>query len=51
MQANSQCRNYSTFIWPFEYRNWEGWEKNTKNAYLKNEKSFLDEMKTIFHNF
>ena len=44
--------NYSTFIYPIEsgkYR--KEWGKLQKIEYLKNEKSFLDEIKNIFHRF
>ena len=49
MQANSDIINYSTFICPFESGK-EG-KKLQKSEYLKNEKSFLDEIKNIFHSF
>ena len=44
--------NYSTFICPFESRKCgkEG-KKLQKFEYLENEKSFLDEIKNIFHSF
>ena len=44
--------NYSTSIWPFEFGNCgkEG-KKLQKFEYLENEKSFLDEIKSIFHSF
>ena len=44
--------NYSTSIWPFELGKCgkEG-EKLQKFEYLENEKSFLDEIKKIFHRF
>ena len=44
--------NYSTFICPFESENCgkEG-EKLQKLEYLKNEKSFFDEIKSTFHSF
>ena len=44
--------NYSTSICPFESGKYgkEG-EKLQKFEYLKNEKSFLDEIKNIFHSF
>ena len=43
--------NYSTFICPFEYGKCgkEG-TKLQKFKYLKNEKTFLDEIKSIFHS-
>ena len=44
--------NYSTSICPFEsgkYRKEK--EKLHKPEYLENEKSFLDEIKHIFHSF
>ena len=44
--------NYSTSICPFESRKCgkEG-KKLQKFEYLENKKSFLDEIKSIFHNF
>ena len=44
--------NYSTSICPFESgkRRKEG-KKLQKFEYLKNEKSFLDEIKNIFYSF
>ena len=44
--------NYSTSIWPFETGKCgkEG-KKLQKFEYLENEKSFLDEIKNIFHSF
>ena len=44
--------NYSTSMCPFESENCgkEG-KKIQKLEYLKNEKSFLDEIKHIFHSF
>ena len=44
--------NYSTVICPFESRQYgkEG-EKLQKFECLENEKSFLDEIKNIFHTF
>ena len=44
--------NYSTSIWPFEFGKCgkEG-KKVEKFEYLENEKSFLDEIKNIFHSF
>ena len=44
--------NYSTSIWPFEFGKCgkEG-KKLQKSEYLENEKSFLDEIKNIFHSF
>ena len=49
MQVNI---NYSISICPFESGKFgkEG-EKLQKLKYLENEKSFLDEIKNIFHNF
>ena len=44
--------NYSTFICPFESGNWKAqWKKFTRFECLKNKKSFLDEIKRIFHSF
>ena len=44
--------NYFTSICPFESRKCgkEG-EKRQKFEYLENDKSFLDEIKNIFHRF
>ena len=44
--------NYSTYICPFESGNCgrEG-KKLQKFEYLKNKKSFFDEIKNIFHGF
>ena len=43
--------NYSTLICPFESGKCGMEEKKVqKSEYLKNEKSFLDEIKRIFHN-
>ena len=44
--------NYSTFICPFAYGKCEKERKKLqKFEYFKNEKSFLDEIKNIFHSF
>ena len=44
--------NYSTCICPFESGNCgENEKKLQKYEYLENEKSFLDEIKSIFHSF
>ena len=44
--------NYSTSIWPFEFgKCGKEAKKLQKVEYLENEKSFLDEIKNIFHNF
>ena len=43
--------NYSTFINPFESEKCWKKGKKYKNIYLENEKSFLDEIKRIFHSF
>ena len=52
MQANYDIINYSTFVCPFESGKCgkEG-KKLQKFEYLENEKSFLDEIKNIFHSF
>ena len=42
--------NYSTFICPFESGKC-GKEGKKSQKYLENEKSFLDEIKNIFHSF
>ena len=44
-----QSRCCPSFNWPFESENYGKEEK--KNEYLKTEKGFLDEIKSIFHNF
>ena len=46
MQTSSQSHTYSSFIRPVESQG-----KNTKIEYLENGKSFLDEIKTILHDF
>ena len=48
-----QRHNYSSFIWPFESGNCrrKGQKIEKKNEYLENEKTFLDEIKIILHNF
>ena len=44
--------NYSTTICPFESEKCgKEWKKLQKREYLENEKSFLDEIKYIFHSF
>ena len=44
--------NYSTFISPFESGKCGKERKKFKKfEYLENEKSFLDEIKNIFHSF
>ena len=44
--------NYSTGICPFESgKSGKEGKKSQKFEYLKNEKSFLDEIKNIFHSF
>ena len=51
MKANSDIINYSTSICPFEPgKCGKEEEKLQKIEYLKNEKSFLDEIKNIFHS-
>ena len=51
MQANSQCHNYFTLIWLFESGNCGEEGKNYKKLNISRKKSFLDEIKTISHNF
>ena len=52
MQANSDIINYSTSICPFESgKCGKKGKKLQKFEYLENEKSFLDEIKNIFHSF
>ena len=44
--------NYCTSICPFESgKSGKEEEKRQKFGYLENEKSFLDEIKSIFHSF
>ena len=43
--------NYSTSICPFESGKCGKEGKKSQFEYLKNEKSFLDEIKNIFHSF
>ena len=44
--------DYFTSIWPFESGKCEKeGEESQKVEYFKNEKSFLDEIKNIFHSF
>ena len=44
--------NYFTSIYPFEFANcWKEGEKIQKFEYLEIEKSFLDEIKSIFYSF
>ena len=52
MQANSQCRNYSSFKCSFKSKECgkEG-EKLQKFEYLENKKSFSNEIKSIFNEF
>ena len=50
-KAHSQ-HNYFSFVWPFEFGKCENeGKKLRKIEYLDNKKSFLDEIKSIFHNF
>ena len=52
MQVNSDIINYSTSVCPLEPGKCgkEG-KKSQKCEYLEKEKSFLDEIKNIFHSF
>ena len=44
--------NYLTSTCPFESgKCGKEWEKLQKSEYRENEKSFLDEIKSIFHSF
>ena len=52
----SEMQNMFTKIYylvvSFESGNWRENEKSRQNIeYLKNKKSFLEEIKTVFHNF
>ena len=52
MQKIHDVITYSTSICPFESRKCEKeGKKSQKCEYLENEKSFLDEIKNIFHSF
>ena len=52
MQKMHDIINYSTSICPFEYgKSGKKEEKIQKFEYLENKKSFLDEIKNIFHSF
>ena len=52
MQVNSWHLNYSTSICPFESGNYgKKEEKLQKSEYLQNKKTFLEEIKNIFHSF
>ena len=52
MQASDDIINYSTSICPFESgRIGKEEDKIQQFEYLENEKSFLDEIKNIFHIF
>ena len=50
--ASQFMTNYSNFTFPFESgKCGKERKKFQKFEYLKNEKSFLDEIKNIFHSF
>ena len=50
-KPNHDIINYSTSIWPFESgESRKEIEKMQKFKYLKNKKSFLDEIKSIFYS-
>ena len=52
MQDNLWHHKLFHFHLPFWiWKVWKGREKMTKIEYLENEKSFLDEIKNIFHSF
>ena len=52
MLANSRRHNYYSYIWRFESDKCGKEEKKIqKIEYLENEKSFLDNTKSIFHKF
>ena len=53
LQPNSWHHKYSTFICPFESEKCGKAPKKYKNLniYLENEKSFLDEIKSVFYSF
>ena len=52
MQVSYDIINYSTFICSLESgKPGKEGKKLQKFEYLENEKSFLDELKSIFHSF
>ena len=52
MKPNYEIKNYSTSICPFEFGKCRKEGKTLqKFEYLENEKSFLVEIKNIFHTF
>ena len=52
MQVSYDIINYSTFICSLESgKSGKEGKKLQKFEYLENEKSFLDELKSIFHSF
>ena len=51
MQVNSWHKLFHFHLYFWICKMWKGREKIKKFEYLKNEKSFLDEIKNIFHNF
>ena len=51
MKVNSWSRNYSSSSDPLNLENVERGKKSQKFEYLKNKESFVDEIKSIFHNF
>ena len=51
-KSNHDIINYFTSICPFEsVKCGKEGKKSQKFEYLENEKSFLDEIKNIFHSF
>ena len=50
-KSNHDIINYFTSICPFESVKCGKEHKSQKFEYLENEKSFLDEIKNIFHSF
>ena len=51
-KSNHDTINYFTSICPFEsLKCGKDSKKSQKCEYLENEKSFLDEIKNIFHSF
>ena len=50
-ELKNMFRKIPFLFWPFEFGNCRMERKNQQNIeYLKNEKSFLEEINTIFHN-
>ena len=51
LEANSWHKSFHLCLSLWIWEVWEKWEKSQNFEYLKNEKSFLDKIKSIFHSF